>query len=102
VASDLALSGRTLEAAEALAIGLVDEVTAPGDLLDVAIARARSYGENPTPQLRWIKELLTLNAVEPDVELAQKRELRRLQDAYATPEHKEAVAAFMERRPPAF
>jgi enoyl-CoA hydratase/carnithine racemase len=101
-ATDLALSGRTLESAEALTMGLVDEVTAPDDLLEVAIARARSYGENPAPQLRWIKELLTVNGAEPDLGAAQQRELRRLVEAYGTPEHKEAVAAFMERRPPNF
>jgi 2-(1,2-epoxy-1,2-dihydrophenyl)acetyl-CoA isomerase len=101
-ASDLALSGRTVEAAEALAMGLVDEVVAPDDLLEVAVARARSYGENPSPQLRWIKELLTVNGAEPDLAAAQKRELRRLAESYTTPEHKEAVAAFLERRPPKF
>jgi 2-(1,2-epoxy-1,2-dihydrophenyl)acetyl-CoA isomerase len=97
-ATDLALSGRTLEADEALTLGLIDEVTGPDDLLEVAVARARSYGENPTPQLRWIKELLTVNGAETDLGVAQQRELSRLVEAYATQEHKDAVAAFMQRR----
>jgi enoyl-CoA hydratase/carnithine racemase len=102
VASDLMLSGRTVEGAEAVAIGLADELAAPGDVVDVAIARARSYGENPAPQLRWIKQLLTENACETDPSAAQRREVAALQQAYATPEHKEAVAAFLEKRPPVF
>jgi enoyl-CoA hydratase/carnithine racemase len=102
VASDLMLSGRTIEADEALALRIVDEVVEPESVLDVAIERARSYGENPTPQLRWIKQLLTANANETDPHAAQRRELESLAQAYATAEHKEAVAAFLEKRPPVF
>lgn len=102
VASDLMLSGRTIEAEEAVDLRLADEMAEPEDLLDVAIGRARSYGENPTPQLRWIKQLLTENVNETDAIAAQKRELRALVQAYATPEHKEAVSAFMEKRKPVF
>jgi enoyl-CoA hydratase/carnithine racemase len=97
-ASDLMLSGRTLEAADAFALGIVDEVVAPDALLDVALERARSYGSNPSPQLRWIKQLLTQNVNETDPRAAQVRELKLLQEAYATPEHKEAVTAYLERR----
>jgi enoyl-CoA hydratase/carnithine racemase len=97
VASDLMLSGRTLLAEEALPLRLVDEVVEPDELLDVAIARARSYGENSAPAVRWIKELLTLNANETDPRAAQRRELERLAQAYATDEHKAAVAAFLRR-----
>ena len=39
---------------------------------------------------------------ESDTCAAQVRELRRLAEAYATPEHKEAVAAYLERREPTF
>jgi enoyl-CoA hydratase/carnithine racemase len=96
-ASDLMLSGRTLMPDEALALGVVDEVVAPDEVLDAAIARARSYGANPTPQLRWIKQLLTQNANETDTAAAQRREIRRVAEAYTTPEHKEAVAAYLGR-----
>ena len=96
-ASDLMLSGRTVMPDEALALGVVDEVVAPEDVLDVAIARARSYGTNPTPQLRWIKQLLTQNANETDPGAVQRREIRRVAEAYTTPEHHEAVAAYLGR-----
>ena len=43
-----------------------------------------------------IKQLLTRNANETDPIAAQGRELALLAQAYATPEHKEAVAAFLE------
>jgi enoyl-CoA hydratase/carnithine racemase len=102
VASDLMLSGRTVLAEEAVELRLAEEVVEPEDLLDTAIERARSYSANPTPQLRWIKQLLTQNVNETDAIAAQKREFKKLLEAYATPEHKEAVAAFMEKRKPVF
>ena len=101
-ASDLMLSGRTVLGEEAVALGLADELAADDAVLDVALERARSYAENPTPQLRWIKQLLTQNTSETDPRSAQSRELALLQEAYATPEHKEAVAAFLEKRKPNF
>ncbi|MEM9036066.1 MAG: enoyl-CoA hydratase-related protein [Actinomycetota bacterium] len=100
--TDLMLSGRMIDADEALRTGLVDQLTEPDDLLDVAVERAAEYASNPAPQLRWIKELLTANVAEPDATVVQRRELERLDQAYATPEHREAVAAFMEQRPPNF
>jgi enoyl-CoA hydratase/carnithine racemase len=101
-ASDLMLSGRTVLGPEGLALGLVDEVAPDDRVLDVALERARAYAENPTPQLRWIKQLITMNANESDTRLVQRRELEHLQKAYATAEHKEAVAAFLEKRKPVF
>ncbi len=97
-ASDLMLSGRIIESADARAVGLVDEITSPEELVATAIARAREYGENPTPQLRWIKELLTQNESEADHRLVSQRELALLQEAYQTTEHAEAVRSFLEKR----
>jgi enoyl-CoA hydratase/carnithine racemase len=102
VASDLMLSGRTVLGADCAAIGLADEVAPDSSVLDVALTRAREYAENPTPQLRWIKQLLAQNANETDTALVQQREVAMLQQAYASAEHKEAVAAFMEKRKPVF
>jgi enoyl-CoA hydratase/carnithine racemase len=97
-ASDLMLSGRTVLADEALALGLADEVVPADAVVDVAVQRARSYGENPTPPLRWIKELLTVNANETSTAAVQQREVAKLVQAYASPEHHEAVAAFLAQR----
>ena len=101
-ASDLMLSGRTVLGPEAVALGLADECVPDAEVVDAAIARAKEYAENPTPQLRWIKQLLSQNATETDTAVVQQREVAALQQAYATPEHKEAVAAFLEKRKPVF
>lgn len=101
-ASWLALSGTTVLAEEALALGLVDRVTEPEALLDEAMAMAAELAGNPPTQLRQIKALLSANASETDLAAVQRRELEALNVAYRTPDHAEAVAAFMERRPPKF
>jgi len=101
-ASELMLSGRMVGAEEAEKLGLVDEVV-PGDrLVDAALDRARSFSAHPDLQLRMIKELITQNADETDLALVQRREIEKLGIAYKSPEHKEAVQAFLEKREPRF
>jgi enoyl-CoA hydratase/carnithine racemase len=97
-ASDLMLSGRMVEADEAVALGLADELVAHDRLLEVAIERARSYGSNPAGALRSIKRLLTANATSSDLDAVQRRELAALEEAYASPEHAAAVRAFLASR----
>jgi enoyl-CoA hydratase/carnithine racemase len=101
-ASEMCLSGRLLSAQEAFDAGLADRLVAPEALESTAIEIARGMGSNPGPQLRMIKELLTRNACETDLLEAQRRETRYLRECYKTPEHHEAVRAFIEKRPPKF
>lgn len=101
-ASWLALSGTTVNGEEAARLGLVDRVVPDGEVLDAALADAAEIAGNPPPQVRMIKELLTANADEVDMAAVQKRELEALEKAYRTPEHREAVQAFLEKRPPKF
>ena len=89
-------------AEEAKELGLVDRVVEPDALLDEATAMATELAGNPPTQLRLIKQLLTANASETDLGAVQRRELEALQVATKSPEHAEAVAAFLERRPPVF
>ena len=84
-ASWLALSGATVIAEEARELGLVDRVTAPDELLDEAMALAGQLAENPPTQLRLIKQLLTANAAETDLDAVQRRELEAMRRATARP-----------------
>ena len=83
-------------------MGLVDRLVAHDELLPTALALAGEIAANPGPQLRWIKDLLTRNGSETDLTKVQQRELEHLQDARRSPEHKEAVSAFLEKRTPDF
>ena len=101
-ASDLFLSGRIILADEAARIGLADRLVEPDQLLDTAIAVAASYAANPDLQLRMTKQLLTENVVETDLSLIQRREQAMLAECWTSAEHKEAVQAFLDKRPPVF
>ena len=101
-ASELMLSGRTIMAAEALELGLIDKVTPADELLPTAIQIAKGMGENPLEAVRLIKELITANTSETDLKTIQKREGEALQACYVSPEHKEAISAFLEKREPDF
>ena len=101
-ASDLALSGRIVSGAEAAGLGLVDRCCPADQVLSEALSVAESYAENPDPQLRMIKALLTANGTGVDLDQVQRPVLDALHQAYATPEHHEAEAAVMEKRPANF
>ena len=96
------LTGRTVSGSEALALGLVDRTTDDTSLVEVACEVARDMGSNSQMALRHIKALITENMSEPDVVAAQKREVAALAECYVSPEHKEAINAFIEKRAPDF
>lgn len=100
--SELMLSGRTISGQEAADLGLVDRVVPADALLTEAQQVARSMGENPQAALLMVKQLITENMAEADTGQVQKRELNALMQCYETPEHKEAIAAFIEKREPDF
>jgi 2-(1,2-epoxy-1,2-dihydrophenyl)acetyl-CoA isomerase len=101
-ASELMLTGKTITGAEAVEIGLVDKAVPADDLLTTAREVAASMGENPQSAIRMIKQLLTENISETDLAEVQKREGLALKECYASPEHKEAISAFLEKREPDF
>jgi enoyl-CoA hydratase/carnithine racemase len=102
-ASEFCLSGDVWGATEAAEARLVDRVVPSERLLEDSLALAGRIAANPRPQLRLIKELLTQNASETDLEPIQDREdtLNRSR-CVTSPEHHEAVAAFREKRPANF
>lgn len=101
-ASELALSARTVDGAEAYEMSLVDKLVPADELMTIAMATASRIAQNPSRQQRMVKDLITRNGSEPDIDLVMAREYEYLFECYESPEHKEAVAAFMEKRPADF
>ena len=101
-ASEMCLSGRLYAAGEAYEKGLADRLVPHDEVAQQAIALAREIGANPAPQLRMTKELLTRTGSATDLSEIQRAESRLLRECWETPEHKEAVRAFLEKRPPKF
>jgi enoyl-CoA hydratase/carnithine racemase len=101
-ASEMCLSGRLYPAAEAYEKGLADRLVPHDELVPAALALAAEMGANPAPQLRMIKQLLTRNGSATDLAEVQRDETALLRECWKTPEHREAVRAFLEKRPPRF
>lgn len=101
-ASELMLTGKTITAGEAARLRLVDACVEPQSLIDTAIAAARAMGENPLAAIAETKALLTANIAADSLEAVQARENAALNRCYESPEHHEAIAAFMEKRAPDF
>jgi len=101
-ASEMCLSGRLYGAEEARAAGLVDRLLPHDRLLDGALEIAAGIAANPDPQLRMIKALLSRNGSEVDLADVQRRETASLRECWKSPEHREAVQAFIAKRQPRF
>src|SRR6185295_2522809 len=99
-ASEMFLSGRLYPADEAFAAGLVERVVPHDTLVDEAVGVARMIAANPPPQLQMIKSLLSRNGSTVDLDKVQRRETKLLRKCWKTPEHAEAVSAFLEKRTP--
>jgi enoyl-CoA hydratase/carnithine racemase len=100
-ASEMALTGDTLSAAEALACGLVSRVVPDAELMDAARAVAARIAANPSKAVRLTKRLLREGRhTRLDTLLEFSATMQAL--AHTTPDHREAVTAFMEKRKPEF
>ena len=100
-AAEMSFTGDALSAADALECGLVSRVVAPGELLAAANDLAQRIASNPGNALRMTKRLLREGQntrLESLLELSAGFQAL----AHKTPQHKEAVMAFIEKRKPVF
>jgi enoyl-CoA hydratase/carnithine racemase len=100
-AAEMSFTGDAIDATEALACGLVSRVVAPEKLLEEANALAARIARNPGTTLRMTKRLLREgqhSRLDTLLELAAGFQAI----AHKTPQFREAVMAFIEKRPPVF
>lgn len=98
-ASEMMLSNRIVDAAEAAEIGLVTRCVADGELEAEARKAARFYAAGAPLALAATKRLLW-NAL--NVELALPEEARTVSELSATADSREGLAAVIEKRKPVF
>ncbi len=100
-ACEMAFTGDMVNAAEALACGLVSRVVPDAELLEAAKALAHRVAVNPPYAVRMAKRLLMEGRhTRLDTLLEMSAAMQAL--THATPDHREAVNAFLEKRKPVF
>jgi enoyl-CoA hydratase len=97
----LLYSGDVLEAAEAHAIGYANVLVAPEALAETALAEARKYLASSPFSLKRMKDLVW-HGLERDVSEHMAAHVEALSACFKSADHKEGVAAFLERRPAVF
>ncbi len=97
----LLYTGAFLEASDALAIGYAAEMVAPEKLVEAAIAEARRYLASSPFSLKRMKDLVW-HGLERDVGEHMAAHVEALTECFRSADHKEGVAAFLERRPAKF
>lgn len=96
-AMDLILTGRMMDAAEALSSGLVSRVVPAAEVLDVALEVATAIASKSLPVAYAAKEAVNL-AFETSLAEGVRAERRGIYSLFALDDQKEGMAAFTEKR----
>ena len=102
VAAEIAYTGRPVGAEEAFQLGMVNSLSEPDQLLDDAIAMARSIASNSPGGIRMSKRALQSNMEISSYAAALELENRGQALLTRGQDMPEALAAFKERRPAVF
>jgi enoyl-CoA hydratase/carnithine racemase len=100
-AAELLFTGRIIDAEEAGRLGLVSRVVPHNELLPTALGLAEQIAANPPLAVRKLKEGLRL-ALDPDWASLGQWVSASLGELFTTDDHKEGVAAFLEKREPRY
>ncbi|MGN6565866.1 MAG: enoyl-CoA hydratase [Thermomicrobiales bacterium] len=100
-ASELAFTSDRVDAQEAHRLGLINRVVPAADLPEATLALARDLAAMPTRALGLTKRAFN-HAILPDLAAWLDYEAHIQETASRTQDHREGVAAFLEKRPATF
>jgi enoyl-CoA hydratase len=98
IALEMALTGDSIDADRAAALGLVNQVVAADQVLDAAIAFAERIAKNGPLGLEATKELVRLAVT--DADRARERQMEWQPKIFGSEDAKEGATAFVEKRDP--
>ncbi|MCI8690321.1 MAG: enoyl-CoA hydratase/isomerase family protein [Oscillibacter sp.] len=100
-AKELTFSGKMISAEEAKEIGLANAVYAPEELLNAAKEMANSFLKNSPVAVKYAKVCID-RGMQLDIDSAIALENEMFALCYASPDQKEGMTAFLEKRPAVF
>ena len=100
-AMEMCLTGRNMDAAEAERSGLVSRVVPAGEMMAEVMKAAHKVAEQSVPIVMMTKETVN-RAYETTLAEGIRFERRLFHAMFATEDQKEGMAAFSEKRKPAF
>ena len=98
---ELVYTGRRVDAEEAMRIGLAERVASASDLLEVAMADAAALAAGPRLALRAAKQAIRAAVMTPGPAGIQ-RERELFVHLFGTPDQREGMRAFLDKREPRF
>lgn len=102
VAFEFMLTGRSMDAAEAAARGLVLRAVPDENVVAAAVEIGERTCSNSPFGVRMTKEVMWINLDAPSLRAAIELENRTQTLCLRTRDQREAMAAFLEKRPPVY
>jgi enoyl-CoA hydratase len=99
---ELMLTGRVIDSAEADKIGLVSRLVPDGEVVDAALETAALIAANSPWGVRMTKEVawsqLEIGSLQAGIDLENRTQIL----SSLTADHREAIGAFLQKRPPTY
>jgi len=97
-AKDLVFSGRHVEAAEALSLGIADRVVPDGDVYTTAVEMAAAYADGPAVALRAAKQAID-DGLQLDLDSGLRLESSLFAALFGTEDQRIGMTSFIESGP---